>query len=58
MSVYATITDREINPDNEEVEEGRYWKMEDVEASLGKGVVTPQFEQEFIRLKDRLLALL
>lgn len=58
ISVYATITDREINPDNEEVEDGRYWKIEEVEASLGKGLLTPQFEQEFIRLKDRLLALL
>ena len=58
ISVYATITDREINPDHDEVAEGRYWKIGDVEASRGKGVLTPQFEQEFVRLKDRLLALL
>ena len=58
VSVYATVTDRTITPDNEEVVDGRFWKTPDVEAAIGKGWLTPQFEQEFVRLKDKLLALL
>ena len=32
--------------------------MEEIEASIGKGLFTPNFEQEFASIKDTLLALL
>ena len=47
-----------LDPHNEEVLEGRYWSMEEIEASIGKGLFTPNFEQEFASIKDTLLALL
>ena len=42
----------------DEVDEGRYWDIKDIEENLGKSQMTPNFEQEFIRIKDRLLSLL
>ena len=47
-----------LSPDMDEVDEGRYWDIEDVEENLGKSVMTPNFEQEFVRIRKRLLALL
>lgn len=58
VNVFATITDRDIEPDNDEVEDGRWWTQAEVEAALGQNMLTPQFEQEYIRIKDRLFALL
>lgn len=36
----------------EEIEEGRFWTMEQIEAGLARGPFTPQFKQEFARIKD------
>jgi isopentenyldiphosphate isomerase len=33
-----------INP--EEIEEGRFWSMDEIQKNLGKGVFTPNFEME------------
>ena len=44
---YYTIYDGEIQPDNGEISEGKFWKMEDIEMQLGKNVFTPNFENEF-----------
>ena len=35
----------EINP--EEIEEGRFWTISEIKASLGKSIFTPNFEYEF-----------
>ena len=58
VNVFATVTDRDINPDNDEVDEGRWWTRREVAEAIGKGVLTPQFEQEFNRIQERLFALL
>jgi isopentenyldiphosphate isomerase len=58
VNIFATITDRDISPDNDEVEEGRWWTQAEVEDAIGKGILTPQLEQEYLRIKDRLFALL
>jgi hypothetical protein len=42
----------------DEVDEGRWWTLEDIDASLGKGVFTPNFESEFQMIRRSLLALL
>ena len=34
-------------PNPEEIDEGRFWKMEEIKANLGKGIFTPNFEFEF-----------
>lgn len=58
VNVYATVGNFDLEPCNEEVTEGRYWTMEEIESNLGKNVFTPNFEQEFLSVKDMLLALL
>jgi hypothetical protein len=35
----------------EEIEVGRFWKIQEIEANLGRQVFTPNFEQEFALLK-------
>lgn len=46
---YFTVYDGDIQVDPDEISEGRFWKISDIEAQLGKGVFTPNFEQEFHR---------
>ena len=58
VNVFATVGNFSLKPDNDEVAEGRYWRMSDIESDLGKGLFTPNFEQEFKSIKDTLLALL
>lgn len=35
----------------EEIAEGRFWKIKEIEEKLGKGIFTPNFEQEFDLLR-------
>lgn len=58
VNVFATVGNFTLRPDNDEVTEGRYWNMSDIESDLGKGLFTPNFEQEFKSIKETLLALL
>lgn len=36
-----------LQPDPIEISEGRFWSIAEIEDSLGKGIFTPNFEQEF-----------
>lgn len=58
VNVFATVGDFDLHPSNDEVEEGRWWSMEEISGTLGKDVFTPNFEQEFLSVRDTLLALL
>ena len=58
VGVFAAIGSFELHPDNEEVMEGRWWTQTEIEEALGKDVLTPNFEQEYLAIKDSLLALL
>lgn len=56
--IYAAVGSFPLNPDNDEVSEGRWWTMAEIKAASGKGIFTPQFEEEFPLVKDKLLSLL
>ena len=58
VSVFAAVGSYELHPDPEEVAEGRWWPVEEIDASIGKGVFTPNFESEFQMIRKSLLALL
>ncbi len=58
VNIFATVTDREIAPDNDEVEEGRWWTRAEIEKAMGKEIFTPQFEQEYKKIEDSLFVLL
>jgi NADH pyrophosphatase NudC (nudix superfamily) len=54
VNVFAAVGAFQLHPDLDEVEEGRWWKLEDIDASIGKGIFTPNFESEFLRFEKEL----
>lgn len=56
--VFAAVGNFEIDPHNAEVQEGRYWSMNEIKKNIGKGVFTPEFEWEFSKIRSKLEALL
>ena len=58
VNIFAVVGTYELHPDLEEVDEGRWWELADIDANLGKGVFTPNFESEFQMIRQSLLALL
>ena len=48
---FRTVYEGPFTIDPEELDEGRFWSIEEIKASLGKGILTPNFEREFIQLK-------
>ena len=49
VNPFTTITAGPLHP-TEELAGGRFWRREEIVECLGKGVFTPQFEQEYRRL--------
>ena len=58
VNVFAAVGSYELHPDLDEVDEGRWWELSEIDASMGKGVFTPNFESEFTMIRSSLLALL
>ena len=58
VSIFAAVGSYELTPDLDEVDEGRWWPVEEIDANIGKGVFTPNFESEFQMIRKQLLALL
>lgn len=50
VHVYCTTYDGDIRP-TAELDGGRFWTISEICEALGKGVLTPNFEQEFLKLK-------
>ncbi len=52
--VYAhkIVYDKEIKP-SEETDGGRFWTMQEIRDAIGHGILTPNFEQEFMRLFEK-----
>lgn len=50
--VHKTVYDGEIHPSNDELDGGRFWSMEEIKENMGKGVFTPNFEQEIQRIME------
>ena len=47
--VHRTVFDGEITP-SDELDGGRFWTVNEIKENLGKGVFTPNFEQELTRV--------
>ena len=58
VNIFAAVGSFELHPNLDEVDEGRWWDVEDIDSSIGKGVFTPNFESEFQMIRSQLLALL
>lgn len=50
--VFRTTYDGEIRP-SEELDGGRFWSKEEIEEAMGKGILTPNFEQEYRRITNK-----
>ena len=53
--VNKTVYDGLVRPSEEELDGGRFWSMAEIRDSLGKGILTPNFESEFRRFFSHLL---
>lgn len=58
VNVFAAVGSYELHPDLDEVDEGRWWELADIDSNIGKGIFTPNFESEFQMIRKSLLALL
>ena len=58
VNVYAAVGNFELHPNTDELADGRWWEIPELEAAFGKNIITPNFEQEFPTVKQDLLALL
>ena len=58
VNIFAAVGSYDLYPDLDEVDEGRWWPVEEVDANIGKGIFTPNFESEFQMIRRQLLALL
>jgi isopentenyldiphosphate isomerase/intracellular septation protein A len=57
VNSFSTVTEHlpEINRD--EIDEGKFWTVRDIKQNIGKGIFTPNFENEFINLLSIKLSL-
>lgn len=60
IHIYATIGSQQLKlkPDPAEIEEGRWWHIDEIDKAIGTGVLTPNFENEYKMIRNSLLALL
>ena len=49
VHVYRTTYDGDIRP-TAELDGGRFWTLDEIREAMGKGVLTPNFESEFLKL--------
>ena len=45
--VHSTVYDRPIHPDAVELSGGRFWSMSEIRTNIGRGIFTPNFDEEF-----------
>jgi isopentenyldiphosphate isomerase len=48
VNSFSTVSDVVPVVNRDEIEEGRYWRIEEIRGEIGKGVFTPNFENEFL----------
>lgn len=48
--VFRTVYDKPINPDKEELADGRFWSQQKIRDNIGKGIFTPNFENEYLKV--------
>ena len=55
VNAFCTVTDcAAFDYDTTEVSDGRFWTLDEIRGSMGQGVFTPNFEQEFVKMAEAL----
>jgi len=57
VHTFLTVYDGPFTVDPVEISEGRFWDRSEILANLGKGVFTPNFEGEIVKVQESFLAL-
>lgn len=47
--VHSTTYDGEIHPSAEELDGGRFWTVQEIADAMGKDILTPNFESEYMK---------
>jgi len=47
VNSFSTVTEKIPVINRDEIDEGRFWSMQEIRNNLGKGIFTPNFEHEF-----------
>lgn len=52
---YSTVYDQPITPSTEELASGRFWSRQELHDAIGQGILTPNFEDEYLNvvMKDK-----
>ncbi len=58
VNVFAAVGEYSLKPDGDEVADGRYWSQDEIAATVGKGVFTPNFESEYSGISKSIQSLL
>lgn len=53
VHVFRATYDGDVHP-SEELDGGRFWSLDELRESFGKGVLTPNFEQEYLKISNLL----
>ncbi|MBO6097658.1 MAG: NUDIX domain-containing protein, partial [Bacteroidales bacterium] len=56
--MYAAVGHPELDPDNAEVTEGKWFTYEEIDQAFLDGRITPTFRADYIRIREKLKALL
>jgi isopentenyldiphosphate isomerase len=52
---FITVTEKVSVVNRDEIDEGRFWGVDEIAGSIGKEVFTPNFEHEFSLLRNKLI---
>lgn len=52
INVFVTVTDNQLVSHNDEIDDARFWTLDEIRNSIGKGLMTPNFEKEFQNIID------
>lgn len=52
VHTFITSIDNDcIKVDYDEIDEGRFWTFDEIDSAIGNGILTPNFESEYLKLK-------
>jgi 8-oxo-dGTP pyrophosphatase MutT (NUDIX family) len=52
IRAFATLCEGPFNLDPEEIDDGRFWSFDEINAAVASGVLSPQFCNEFPRMRE------
>lgn len=50
INVFKTTYDKPIRPNQDELDGGRFWSADEIRENIGKGLFTPNFENEYQKI--------